>query len=98
MDWDAFVHLAFDEIRLAGARSPQVTRRMVAALTDLETVVTPERLPAVRRQHAAILSEVAAEVSDSDEIEFALQPDRQGIGVTAGAVDRSVPEDVDNRR
>ena len=57
MDWDAFLHLAFDEIRLAGARSPQVTRRMVAALADLETVVPPERLPAVRRHHAAVLSD-----------------------------------------
>ena len=28
MDWDAFVNLAFDEIRLAGAQSPQVTRRL----------------------------------------------------------------------
>jgi uncharacterized membrane protein len=97
MDWDAFLHLAFDEIRLAGARSPQVTRRIVAALADLETVVPPERLPAVRRQHAAVLSGVAAQVSDSDDIEFALQADRQGIGVTAGAHDRSVPEDVDHR-
>jgi uncharacterized membrane protein len=98
MDWDAFLNLAFDEIRLAGARSPQVTRRMVAALADLETVVPPERLSAVRRQHAAVLSAVAAEVSDSDDIEFALQPDRQGIGVTAGAADRNAPEDVNHRR
>ena len=28
MDWDAYVHLAFDEIRLAGAGSPQVSRRL----------------------------------------------------------------------
>ena len=33
MNWDAYVHLAFDEIRLAGAGSPQVTRRLKAALT-----------------------------------------------------------------
>ena len=35
MDWDAYVHLAFDEIRLAGAGSPQVSRRLQAALEDL---------------------------------------------------------------
>ncbi len=43
MDWDAYVHLAFDEIRLAGAASPQVTRRIAAALDDLATVVSPAR-------------------------------------------------------
>ena len=32
------MHLAFDEIRMAGARSPQVTRRLVAALEDLRSV------------------------------------------------------------
>jgi hypothetical protein len=30
MSWEAYVHLAFDEIRLAGAGSPQVTRRLKA--------------------------------------------------------------------
>ena len=43
MDWDAYVHLAFDEIRLAGARSPQVSRRLIAALEDLLEVAPPER-------------------------------------------------------
>ena len=38
MSWEAYVHLAFDEIRLAGAGSPQVTRRLKAALTDLKSV------------------------------------------------------------
>jgi len=34
MTWNAYVHLAFDEIRLAGAGSPQVARRLQAALED----------------------------------------------------------------
>ena len=38
MDWDAYVRLAFEEIILAGAGSPQVERRLVAALEDLRTV------------------------------------------------------------
>ena len=50
MDWDAFVNLAFDEIRLAGAQSPQVTRRLTDALDDLETVAPPERQAALRRR------------------------------------------------
>ena len=32
MTWDDYVHLAFDEIRMAGAGSPQVVRRLRAAL------------------------------------------------------------------
>ena len=32
MTWDDYVHLAFDEVRLAGAGSPQVSRRLHAAL------------------------------------------------------------------
>src|SRR3954469_10699808 len=35
MTWDAFVHLAFDEIRQVGAASPQVARRLRAAIDDL---------------------------------------------------------------
>ena len=85
MDWDAYVHLAFDEIRLAGAQSPQVTRRLTAALADLETVVPPDRLPAIRRQQGSLVSAVSDAVPDSDDAAFALVADRQGIGVKASA-------------
>src|SRR4051812_43774787 len=50
MDWDAYVELAFDELRQAGARSPQVSRRLVAALEDLKRIALPERVPALDRQ------------------------------------------------
>ena len=85
MDWDAYVHLAFDEIRLAGAQSPQVTRRLTAALADLETVAPPDRLPAIRHQQASLVSTVTDAVLDSDDVAFALVADRQGIGVKASA-------------
>jgi uncharacterized membrane protein len=83
MDWDAYVHLAFDEIRLAGAQSPQVSRRLTAALADLETVVPPDRLPAIRHQQASLKATVSDAVPDSDDAAFALVADRQGIGVKA---------------
>ena len=38
MTWEAYVHLAFDEIRMSGVLSPQVTRRLVAALEDLRSL------------------------------------------------------------
>ena len=85
MDWDAYLHLAFDEIRIAGAGSPQVSRRLNAALQDLETVVSGERLAAVRRHRELLSDATNAAVTDADELDFALRPDRQGIGVRAGA-------------
>src|SRR3954452_12403971 len=38
MSWDGYVRLAFDEIRLAGTASPQVTHRLCAALQDLKSI------------------------------------------------------------
>jgi uncharacterized membrane protein len=64
-DWDAFVRLAFDEIRLAGKDSPQIPRRLRAALDDLKSVAPPERQAALDRQ-LALLDEAV--------------PDVQGIG------------------
>jgi hypothetical protein len=44
MTWENYIHLAFDEIRMAGAGSPQVSRRLVGALLDLRRVALPERI------------------------------------------------------
>jgi uncharacterized membrane protein len=84
MDWDAYLHLAFDEIRIAGAGSPQISRRLTAALQDLETVVSGDRLAAVRRHRELLSDATNAVVTDADDLDFALRPDRQGIGVRAG--------------
>ena len=48
MTWEEYVHLAFDEIRVAGAASPQVARRLRAALQDLLTIAPQERQIALR--------------------------------------------------
>jgi uncharacterized membrane protein len=50
LTWDDYVHLAFDEVRLAGAGSPQVERRLRAALKDLLTVAPQERRGALQEQ------------------------------------------------
>ena len=84
MNWDAFVHLAFDEIRLAGARSPQVTRRLIAALDDLAMVAPPDRLPVLCEQRSALLAAADDSLADGYDTAFAVVPDRQGIGVNAG--------------
>ena len=55
MDWAAYVHLAFDEIRLASAGSPQVARRMAAALDDLLVVAPADRRPPLEQQRELLL-------------------------------------------
>jgi uncharacterized membrane protein len=64
MDWDACVHLAFDEIRLAGAGSPQVSRRLQAAFEDLLTVVPPDRRAALEHQIDLLSSSTTASMKD----------------------------------
>jgi uncharacterized membrane protein len=83
MDWDAYVTLAFEEIVLAGAGSPQVSRRLTAAFDDLLGIAPPERRPAVERQRD-LLEAAHGEVHQrGGDGSFDLRADRQGIGVKA---------------
>lgn len=85
MDWDAYVHLAFDEIRLAGAGSPQVSRRLHSALQDLLTVTPPARQPALQDQIDRLTDLTAHTMVDERDARMASDSDRQGIGVNAGS-------------
>ena len=87
MSWEAYVHLAFDEIRLAGAGSPQVTRRLKAALTDLRSIAPPERVGIVDLQLDLLSTTTEAFLSDERDVAFALDQDREGIGAAATALD-----------
>jgi len=78
MSWDAYVVLATEEIRLAGAGSPQITRRLQAMLEDLSSVVTPDRRDVIDRQLALLADATGATVDDRDT-DFSLTPDRRGI-------------------
>lgn len=98
MDWDAYVHLAFDEIRLAGFESPQVSRRLVAALHDLLVVVPNERRPVLEEQLELLEEAVRQVPRDERDLDMALTPDAQGIGVAAGdetPVHESAPPHAD---
>jgi uncharacterized membrane protein len=79
LDWDGYVRLAFDEIRLAAGGYPQVTRRLEAALLDLKTVASAERQPALDRQ-LRLLAHAVTRRLDDDDRDAALVPDAQGIG------------------
>lgn len=86
MDWNSYVQLAFEEIRMAGAQSPQVSRRLQAALEDLKRVAPPDRQPILDRQLDLLAASAREVVADDRDLHTALQPDRQGIGVRAGQV------------
>jgi uncharacterized membrane protein len=83
MSWEAYVRLAFDEIRLAGSGSPQVSRRLRASLEDLVEYALPERRPALEEQLRLLDLAVRAQAPEH-ELAYYLAPDRLGIGVAAG--------------
>jgi uncharacterized membrane protein len=78
--WDGYVRLAFDEIRLAGTKSPQVTRRLVGALEDVKTVAPPERQPPLDRELRLLTAAVQRHYNDDEDVRAALTADAQGIG------------------
>jgi uncharacterized membrane protein len=88
MSWDDYVHLAFDEIRLAGAESPQVSRRLVAAIEDLLRVAPEERRPPLREQLQLLGEALRSSPMSERDIEAGLSPDGQGSGVASGVIAR----------
>ena len=94
LDWDGYVRLAFDEVRLAGAASPQVTRRLLAALDDLSGVVPAERRPALDRQRALLHAAVPDRYADERDGTAALVADGQGLGSGADVLARTAGRDL----
>jgi uncharacterized membrane protein len=80
LSWDGYVRLAFDELRLAGAASPQVTRRLCAALQDLKSVAPPDRQAPLDRQLRLLTAAVHRAYEDEEDVAAALTPDAEGIG------------------
>ena len=98
MSWNDFVHLAFDEIRLAGAISPQVSRRLVAALHDLLNVAPEQRRPVLEEQLELLEDAVRRSTMSERDMEVALSPDVQGIGVASGVDSSDDAESVSGHR
>jgi uncharacterized membrane protein len=92
MDWEAYVHLAFDEIRLAGAGSPQVTRRLAAALEDLISIAPADRRPVLEEELELLSKAVEGLDREQRDQDSALVPDGLGLGVAAGEWDGPIPE------
>ena len=74
------MRLAFVELRLAGAGSPQVARRLRAALEDLLTVAPAQRRRPLEHQLRLLDVGVRRSYDDDADVQTALVPDLQGIG------------------
>ena len=68
------------EIRMAGAGSPQVTRRLVAALLDLRRVTLSERIEVLDEQLSLLRDATLEAMDDERDARRALEPDREGLG------------------
>lgn len=78
--WEDFLRLAFDEIRLYGATSVQVMRRMKALMNQLISLLPEERRPALRHWRDRLQSAVEHTYSDAQDKLDASDEDAQGLG------------------
>jgi uncharacterized membrane protein len=83
VSWEDYVWLAFEEVTVAGAGSPQIPRRLRAVLEDLLEVAPPERRPPLERQLELLESAVERHLDQDGQPDRANTPDRQGIGSPA---------------
>jgi len=78
--WEDFLHLAVMEIRVYGAQSPQVTRRLHGMLGSLLAQLPPERGQALLDETEALHRTVEHAYPEPWDRVQALCPDRQGFG------------------
>jgi uncharacterized membrane protein len=79
--WEDFLSVAFDEIRVYGASSVQVMRRMKALARDLIEFLPEERHKALQHQQRRLLSSIARSFTTAEDKREASVEDRQGLGV-----------------
>jgi len=78
--WEGFVRTVFDELRIAGAATPSVARKLRWALEDLLAQVPAERRPPLERQLALLEQGVRSGMEEEEDASAALVGDVQGIG------------------
>ena len=86
MDWQAYVRLAFEELRLAGSGSPQVSRRLRASLEDLMGFAPLDRRAALSDQLELLHASTERTVADPQDLDLSRHPDPQGLGIAAGMI------------
>jgi len=81
--WEDLLALALDEIRIYGAQSIQVMRRMRALLVDLAASVPDSRRRAVDAHLARLERSVERSFTDPDDRADASVADAQGLGLAS---------------
>ena len=81
--WEDYVSLAVSEIRLYGANSIQIPRRLLAMLEHLIEVLPASRAPALREELQLLDKAVKREFLDTADRDRVTTGDRQGVGGTA---------------
>src|SRR5262245_28960283 len=78
--WEDFVMLAVSEIRLFGANTLQVPRRLQAMLEHLIAILPEARIPALRQELTLLHNAVEHMYLEAEDRRRAGIGDRQGIG------------------
>jgi uncharacterized membrane protein len=79
--WNDILQLAFDEIRVYGAGSVQVMRRMNALVNDLIAALPEERRPALRHWEERLKISITHSFPEQEDRQEASKGDRQGLGM-----------------
>jgi uncharacterized membrane protein len=79
-DWEDFVRLGTTEIRLYGAESIQVQRRLRAMMENLIETLPPRRAPILRQELALLTTSSKRSFPDLADQNLAEAGDLQGIG------------------
>ncbi len=82
--WEDLVALATDEIRIYGAASVQVMRRLLAMLAELLGEVPEFRRGPLLDRQARVLRSIDRNFEDPDDRAEASQADTQGLGLSRG--------------
>jgi len=79
-DWDDFVNLAFNEIRLCGANQTQVARRLRAMIENLILTLPGYRHQALQQQLVLLDRDLRKHYSSPEDLALAQGADTQGLG------------------
>ena len=79
-DWEAFVHLAFTEIRFFGASNIQIARRVRAMIMNLGSTLPADRHPALRQELNLLDRMLEKLYLLPEDLALARIPDTQGLG------------------
>ncbi len=84
-DWEDFVQLSCNEIRLYGAENTQIARRLRAMIENLLQTLPERRRPALRRELSLLDRALEMHFPLPEDLATARVPDTQGLGGAACA-------------